>query len=329
MTTTTAITRFTVDPSVVDLLRDFRHRSGKTNKQLANIFGTSPELISRVINGKLDRDPGDFAARVVDTIKALDAKLDLATTIESNFITEEFAGRVNLARMTQDVAFNFGPAGTGKTCSALKYQLDNPSTIYHKITGRSRSAQDVEAGVFAAMKTTSGHKANQRRWPYMVSTLKGSGIAIIIDNAHRLDRSGRDWGFDFNEETGVAVIFVGNPEMFERVATNDQQQSRIGSSWESSWCIDRKPVADPAKRRYHKTLPDMARFIASQFSDESFADEIADLADYVARRDGAMRSVRKTVILAHKLSIAKKLDPRAAFREAHRNLVRNYMLPLD
>lgn len=319
--------KYPTNPQTVDAIKDYRDRFGKTNSQLAKLFSESTTFISKYINDNLDRDPGDFDARVADTLNSLAARLDLSSTIYENFLTEEFTGRVNLARRTQDVDFFYGPAGSGKTCCCLLYLRENPSTIYYKVAGRSCSAADLEAGVFAAMKTRSGFKANQRRWPFMVSSLKGSGSAILIDNSHRLDRSGRDWGFDFNEETGVAVIFVGNPEMEDKINTNDQQQSRIGCKWHATWCLN--PDAPLTQRRYHKQLSDMARNVAMQFSDAEFAEQVSDLAAFVARHDGVLRSVRKTVILARELAAVKKLTPREAFREAHRNQVRGYALPSD
>lgn len=319
--------KYPTDPTTVEALKEHRDRFGKTNSQLGKLFGESPTFISEYINDRLQRDPKDFAQRVADTLKSIAARIDLSSTIYPNFLTSEFAGRVNLARRTQDVDFFYGPAGTGKTCCCLLYKSENPSTIYHKVSGRSCSAADLEAGIFAAMKKRDGFKANQRRWPFMVEALKGTGSAIIIDNAHRLDRSGRDWGFDFNEETGVAIIFVGNPEMAEKINTNDQQQSRVGCKWEATWCLN--PEAPAKDRRYHKQLADMARNVAMQFSDADFADEISDLAAFVARHDGVLRSVRKTVILARELEHGKKLTPREAFREAHRNQVRGYALPSD
>lgn len=315
------MTKYPTDPATIDAITEFRIARGMTNEQLGKLFGVSATFISKYLNDKMDRDPEDFAARVADTLHSIAARLDLPSTIYENFLTAEFESRVNLARQTQDVAFIFGPAGIGKTCACLNYVSKHPTTIYTKITGRSSCAADVEAAVFASMKSTAGHKANQRRWPFMVTAMKGDGGAIIIDNAHRLDRSGRDWCFDFNEETGKAIVFVGNPEMEAKVISNDQQGSRIGGKWEASWVIDAK------RNVYHKQLASMASKIAAQFSDPEFAAEISDLAAFVAGKEGHFRSLRKTVITAYKFAAASKTTPQKAFRDAHRNQVRNYMLP--
>ena len=317
------MSQYPTNPKVIAALIDHRTRHGLTNGALGKLFDVSPTFISKYINDNLDRDPLDFTERVFDVLHSIAARLDLSSTIFENALTAEFAGRVNLARRTQDVVFIFGSAGTGKTCSALHYLGANPSTLYHKVTGRSCSAADLEAGIFAAMRHKEGYKANQRRWPFMVTSMKGDGGAIIIDNAHRLDRSGRDWGFDFNEETGKAIIFVGNPEMQAKVNENDQQQSRSGVKWECTWVVNKE------KKIYHKQLPEMARRVASQFSDDDFAEQISDLVAFVATMEGRLRSVRKATILARELSVAKKITPREAFREAHRNGMRSYLLPAD
>ena len=46
-------------------------------------------------------------------------------------------------------------------------------------------------------------------------------------------------------------------------------------------------------------------------------------------KPGRLRAVRKGVIIAYELAQKTGFTPRKAFREAHRNLVRDYALPAD
>lgn len=308
-----------IDLALRDDLLAHRTDTGLTNAGMAKLFDVSATFISKYLNAKLDRDVGDFEDRARDILAAIRNKLQLENQLFETSVTRSIHGRIEMARRTSDVCLIHGVAGEGKTSGAQLYSLAHPSTFYHKITGRSRDAEHIQSGIFNQLSLRN-FDYSKPRWDILVERFKGTSSAVIIDNAHRLSRSGRDFLFDLNEETGVAVILIGNPEILKWIKGNDQQHSRIGVAGESSF-------DNTAKGK--KELPDVARRVALQFSDEDFADEVSDLAAYVAQRPGRLRAVRKTTILARELAAEKKLDPRQAFRAAHKQLVRDYHLPAD
>lgn len=316
---------YPTDPALREALKAHKLNNDLTNEQMAKLFGASPTFISKYLNNKLDHNPDEFDARAWDILKSIAGKLDIASALFVTSVSTSIFGRVDMARRTSDVCLIHGRAGVGKTSSAMLYCAANPSCLYVKITGRSCTARDLEAMVFAAMKNKLGHKGNQRRWPFMVETFKGSQSAIFIDNAHRLDRSGRNWAFDFNEDTGSAIIFLANPEVLKKIQADDQQHSRIGVRGDATYIIGgsvEKPI-------YSTELTDVAKKVTAQFSNEEFAEAVENLAAAVAKHDGLLRAVRKTTILAYELTLKNGTEPRKAFRLAHSNQGRDYALPSD
>lgn len=307
--------KYDTNPDLRATLAKLRADRKLTNPAVAKLFGVSTTFISKYINDNLDHDPKDFEAIAADTIRAIENRLDLASQLFETSVSRAMAGRIDIARRTGHSCLFGSPAGEGKTSGGLLYQIANPSSIYFKLSGTDRNSGAISAHLWTTLRK-SDWSANAKRWPVMVDAVKGSQRAIICDNAHRLDTSGRNALFDFSEDTGCPVIFLANPEILELIRRNDQQQSRIGVYTDL--------------RLTDAELPDVSRRVAAQLSDDATAEEVSDLVAFVATKPGRLRSVKMHVILAQELrSKNPKMDARSAFRTAHRNLVSDYALPSD
>lgn len=303
------------DPALRAALSKLRADKSLSNPEMGRLFAVNTTFISKFINDKLDHDPKDFEARAWDTIKAIRARLELATTLFETSVSRAMAGRIDIARRTGHSCLFGSVAGEGKTSGGLLYKLANPSTLYFKLGGPERTADDISAHLYR-LTAQPDWSPNTQRWPAIIAALKGSERAIICDNAHRLDTSGRNALFDVSEDTGCPVVCIANPEILTRIKKNDQQHSRIGVYRELSLT--------------EEELPEVARRVAEQLSDAETADEISDLVAFVAARPGRLRAVRMNVILCQELRAKNpKFDARKGFREAHKNLVRDYSLPGD
>jgi len=222
---------------------------------------------------------------------------------------------MDMARRTQDVLLLVGPAGEGKTCGAKLFAAANPGTIYLELASYQRSDAKVAAALFDKLERRNDWKGNSSRAEFIIAQLRGSHRVIIVDEAHLLDASGRQFFFNLNRDTGCAVVLIGNPEILDKIRRNDQHFSRIGVKGEPSLT--------------EKELPAVSLKVAEQFSSPQFAAEISDLVAFIASKPGRLRAVRKAVILAFELAAKNNTEPRKALREAHRNLVRDYALPSD
>lgn len=306
---------YPTDRKLADALLEYRQNQGLTNEVIGRRFGVSATFISKYLNDKLDHNPENFDTRAWNIITALKSRLDDATNIFENSVTKSIAGRIEMARRTQDVFLIVGDAGEGKTCGCRLFAKRNPETIYLELATHQRTDRKVAAALFQKLERRGDWKGSTSYTEFLTTQLRGSHRVILLDEAHMLDSTGRQLAFNLNRDTGCPVGLIGNPEILDKIRRNDQHFSRIG--------VKGEPVLTD------KEIPGDSLRVATQFSSPEFAEAISDLVAFVATKPGKLRSVRKSVILAYELATKNNTDPRTSFRDAHRNLVRDYHLPTD
>ena len=312
--------KYPTDAVVIAEIQQLRNELKLTNKSLAKMLlieGVSETYISEYVNDRLNRQVVAFEARFRDTVKSIRERIAFGSEIFETSVTRRIRQGLDLVRRTGDIALFTSPAGNGKTSGIRSYLRDNASAIEITLTASARCAAKVQSLVYNRIDHT-GHSSGTSRFDFLVSRFKEVSRLLIVDNAQRLDGSGRQWLFDFHDAAECPIGLIGNPELLGRIRTNDQQFSRIGINTNYELSKDELPAA--------------ARRIVHQFSDEQTADEVEDLAAYIASKDGKLRAVRKTIILAQELrSVSADLrdNPRKAMRAAHSRLVRDYALPSD
>ena len=307
--------KYPTDPKLREALIEFRQLQGLTNSVLAQRFATTATLISEYINDRLQRCPKDFEARAWNTLAALKGRLEDATNYFETTVSKNIHGRLEMARKTQDVVLIVGMAGEGKSCGGRMFAAANAGTLYLELSSHQRTDRQVAGAIFNMLERRSDWKGNMSRAEFLTNQLRNSHRVIIIDEAHLLDMSGRQFLFSLNRDTGCAIALIGNPEILDKIRKNDQHFSRVG--------VKGEPMLTD------KEIPEVALKVATQFSSEEFAAKIDDLVAFVASKPGRLRAVRKGVILAWEMSQKNGTEPRKAFRSAHKNLVRDYELPGD
>jgi DNA transposition AAA+ family ATPase len=312
--------KYPTDPTVIAELLALRNEQGLTNKRLAallGINGVTETFLSKYINDNLDRLIPEFERIALDIVRSIRERMNFASSIYQTSVVRKMGNVLHLIRKTGDIAALTSPAGNGKTSAVRHFAAENPSTICINLNATTRDAGKVEGLIF---RTTDHRewKGQTSRYDFLVNRFKGTGRLLIVDNAQRLTMSGRQLIFDLADDAEFPVALIGNPEMIDAIRANDQQFSRVG--------IHGTYELEAAE------LHAAAMHVARQFSDESTAEAIGDLISFIASKDGRLRAVRKTVILAQQLraeSAKLRDDPRAAIRAAHARLIRDYSLPAD
>lgn len=314
------MTKYPTNRELAADLIALRTEQGLTNKKLAallGINGATETFLSKYINDSLDREVPDFEAVAIDIVRSIRERISFASSIYQTSVVRKMGNVLHLIRKTGDIAVLTSPAGNGKTSAIKHFAAENPSTVCINLNATTRDAAKVERLVFQSTDHREW-KGQTSRFDFLTHRFKGTGRLLIVDNAQRLTMSGRQWIFDFADETESPVALIGNPEMIDAIRGNDQQFSRIGMRGQYE--------LETAE------LPAASLHVARQFSDDATADAISDLVSYIASKKGRLRAVKKTVILAQQLraeSASLANDPRAAIRAAHSRLVRDYSLPTD
>ncbi len=301
------------DPELRKQLELFCTEGRLSRKQVATKLGVDPSYVAKFINGSNDFDPSRMERVVADVLKAERVRSKDALALFETPFTRQIVGAYETVRKTGDFGLLFCAAGMGKTCSMQLFLAQNPSAIGFTASKGLCSKSAIEHMVFSVLENRAWNNCTPR-WMFMVEHLKDSNRPIIVDNAQRLSRAALQWFFDFHDETGVPVVFQGNPEVLDLIRKNDQMFSRIGLKSEIR-PPDAKSAAEVVDSMLAKMVPD-------------WADDLRGLALQVAIRSGHFRALRKQLTLATELSLSggQLADPVTAFRAAHLRLVRDYAL---
>ena len=287
-----------------------------TLRELARQLGGTDAPVSKYLTGVPEGDVEALEGRIADVLRNAHKRraagdADLVDTI----ITRQVEGVFESIRRSGDLGLVHSPAGLGKSCACRLYAARNPSSILVTATRWSGASGGLSNAVWESFDTRRW-KGNVSRMSFIVDRLTGSRRLLIVDNAHRLSASGREWLFDLWDATKISIALVGNPEVLDVIKRNDQLFSRVG--------LVRAVTLGEAKeaRKHARILAD--RMLAAFCGDR--ASEVEDLAGRVCQEQGHFRSLYKHLALADDMRQALKLGWRDAFVEANKSLAVGYRL---
>lgn len=161
------------------------------------------------------------------------AILGLAKFVKSNARTEESS---DLSHEPPRIAIGWGPAGCGKTLGAKALHADDPNSILVRIT-QKRGTDVALARAIAVAAQWRGIGGRFASIPDVMARLKGSGRLLILDEGHRISRSGCELIRDLVDECGIPILILGTAEFYVRLTTSrvtggnvfyDQFSRRVG-----------------------------------------------------------------------------------------------------
>ena len=312
--------KFPTDPTMIAELNGFISEHKLTYKALCKMLlleGVNETFLSKYIGDKLDRQVDNFEIRCRDMLKGHRERIAFGAEIFESSVTRKIGDSFNLMRLSGQVGLATGPAGHGKTSGIRQFIVRNPSAVLLTLNESSGTASKLESVIFSKIDHQSWD-GRTPRFDFLKDRFRDSGRMLIIDNWQRLKSCGRNWLFDFHDETNSPIGGVGNPEALKPIMANDQHSRRLGIV--------------PTYQLLQDEFAQLSHKVARQISGDDTADAIGDLVAIIAAHDGALGSVQMTVILMQQLrKLSAKLDgdPRAALRAAHSRLNRNYLLPED
>lgn len=288
-------------------------------EKLAKSMGTSGTYLFRYLRNDWrasEKAMRSLEARVMDYLNAAaSAEEPVATPnaklISSDFIVAGVRRFLEHVRLHCYIGVGYGPAGAGKTKGCEIHAAQHAiNTIYIHLSMWKGGRHDLVRLIKKAAGITrvpGGVKVED----HLVERLKGSGKLLVIDNAHRMTEASRRFLADFWEESHLAIALIGNPEIRDQFAKNDQHGSRIG--------IERDVSLDLAK---HRTAT--AKHLLTLHLPEAVdVPEITKDATAMLEGFGLCRSVEKRAALARTILLTPNNsvnDPVVAWRMAKEQL---------
>lgn len=307
---------FALDAALIAALREFQREKNLSQEQLARRLGLSATYVSRAFAGKFAGDVPDFERRVEALLNSESASGPGVASVElaqSGFMVEPMTKFLFTVSSTRDIGIAWSPAGRGKTCGVAVYTGKHPLAVSITALKSLSGWRSVRDAVLAALPVK--RRAKNETWnAFLVRTFRASGRLLIIDNAHLLTESARQWlAYDWHEQTGCGLALVGNPEIVDQWKRNDQHHSRVGLA------LEVRPEASPSATA--RALLELVLPVAAHDK------ESLEIAARIVKARGAGRALRKHALLAKQLLESGAADtPAAALKQANSLLLSDVKL---
>jgi DNA transposition AAA+ family ATPase len=227
------------DLALVKEFKEFIASIGLSQATAARKIGVDPSALSGWVTGNLKGRWQLVEAKVDDFVRTEPLRRHVSQEIFEHDTVEHMRRVVDDLLKTSHVAMYLGDSGVGKTSAILKMLEEHPLCVLVTAytLGGAASAMLYRLKSSISMRGFGGWRKNNHggtHLNYIIDHFKGSERLIIVDNCHRLTVTGIEFWFDFRDQTGCPVMFVGCQEFMDRmnkVRNNDQQLSRTGELW--------------------------------------------------------------------------------------------------
>ncbi len=265
-------------------------KAGYTTLRLAVESGAKATAIEHWLDGRsdsqVDLSIGAWCEQI--EVRARDARPGFVMTPTARSIV----AALETARAVPTIAIIYGPAGIGKTETALHYANDaesiGQSRVFYCMCSKSRrsvvGALDMVAEAVQAY--ASAHQARQ-----LEDAIKGrlrNGDLVIIDEAQHLRPDALDALRYFNDACGVGIAYMGNERVYRDIHDHGnaskfaQLDSRFG-------------------KRLRLTTPSEADIDALLDSWNVRGIAERDFSVSMGTRDGGIRSLSRVLDIAWKI----------------------------
>jgi hypothetical protein len=280
------------DEAVRSALEKFIQANKWTHAKMAGKLNFSATRVTKYLNlDKAENTPEVDAPRVEAAarqfLRHVSRLNQINESLFNNSVSANTGNVLKLIRKTGDVGLLHSNGGKGKTSGCLLYCRDNPNTLFLTAKEYASGSHAMARMLFTEYCAGSAEEypGNLSRAEWLESQLRGAERLIIVDDAELMDISGFKFFFSLHDATGVAIAFVGNTQVIEKIRRQDpaaKMISRIG-------IVHEVVMAEDAG--------ETARKLIEQFAPES-GDELVELATDVVSQPGYARRLRKQLTLA-------------------------------
>lgn len=217
------------DELIARLIAYQANEGGKpiTDEAVGRAIGKSGSTIGRYKRQDYGGDVAGVEGRLIDMLAAAEVRdIDRPKPVRHALATTVRAYFESIKRVRK-IAVMSGDAGVGKTIAVGLYAAEFLNSIPVVISNWSRDERPLMREIYEQGRLP-GWTRRGSLGAHVAKTLKKSDRLLIIDNAHKLSSRALGAMFDLNDVAQIPIALVGNPEIEDRIAANDQWHSRVG-----------------------------------------------------------------------------------------------------
>ena len=299
-----SISTRSIDAEIVSLLKLYKQRHDISENELGKRLKSNGTYVNRAFNGTFGGDVEAFEAAAKALLESeLSSRSHNTQLVDHGFLVEPMRDFFDTVQHSQSIGVAWCAPGKGKSKGMDVYAAKHPRCI---VVTAIPSMSGWRALRDAVLDAVPGKRrmASESWDKWIKRNFKGSGILLILDNAHLLSTYARHWlAYEWHDQTGCPVALIGNQEIVRQWSANEQHKSRVGVAYEIT---PRAKPSDTAINLLKLHLPAGA-------NDE----ETRHLAVQILKSGGACRAVEKHALVAADLMKSGNYTPAEAFRAAN------------
>ena len=266
-------------------------------KEAGIAYGTFSSWLGNTYAGRNDRIAAEVRKwlRAREVRKQTQALAPLAPKFVATPTGEAFLAVFQHAQHMPDFAVVVGAPGTGKTTAACHYTRSTPNVfkvVAHPSLNGPRALLEEFSRVLGVWQAGALNRVQRA----LVGRLRGTGALLMVDEAQHLTPIALDQLRSIHDEAEVGVVLLGNPAVYGRLEGQGRRTefaqlfSRVGM---------RLSRPKPQKGDVDAIL--------DAWAIEGGAER--GLLHAIAKKPGALRSMTKTLKLAHMLAALERQKP--------------------
>ena len=212
------------------------------------------------------------------------------------------------AQHMPDFAVVVGAPGLGKSSAACHYTRSNPNVfkiVANPMLGTPRAVLDEFSRVIGSFQGGQIHKVQRA----MVGKLRGTGALVLLDEAQHLSSVALDQVRSLHDEAEIGVVLLGNPAIYGRLEGGGARRS------------DFAQLFSRVGMRLTRKSPEKGDIDALLDAWAVEGEAERRFLQGIAKKPGALRSMTKTLKLAHMLAaVGKAKTDLSHLRDAYAQL---------
>lgn len=286
------------EPTLRELVRRVIVEDGLSQREAAQQSGVGIAVLNQWLADRYTGNNAKAEEKIRAWLKARGERISMAAMLPTSpeFFESatalQIVSHLKFAHSLQDMLTVFGVPGVGKTTAIRYYQRAYPNvwiaTMTPTTVGVVPALQEISEALMLGLPNGARKLAQG-----ILGKVRGTNGLLIIDEAHHMGVAALDALRGLHDASGIAIAFVGGPELEATLQRMPQFYSRVGLRLFVSRVLpadveaqlDAWGIRQPAARKFLLAL---------------------------SQKPGALRGITKTVRLASMLatSAGESLDVR-------------------